>query len=76
MIAAMAKVKPAKYWQALLLLTTLVALCAPQHSMRRHFNHHHCGQQSCKDKDCDRDGTGKKEDCPYSKKSDREAEKD
>lgn len=63
-VAAMMKVKAAKYWQALLLVITLCVFCAPRYYMHKGCcGHHH---SSChKDKDCD--GDGKKEDCPYSK---------
>ena len=35
-IAAHAKVKAAKFWQALLLLTTVLVLCGPKYLARHH----------------------------------------
>jgi hypothetical protein len=40
-ICSFAKLKQAKYWQALLLLTTICVLCVPCHLRRHHHHHHH-----------------------------------
>jgi hypothetical protein len=63
-VAAMIKVKSAKYWQALLLVATLSVFCAPRYFM--HCGHAKGCSHSCSHKggDCD----SKKEDCPYASK--------
>ncbi|MGE4233134.1 MAG: hypothetical protein AB7F43_07380 [Bacteriovoracia bacterium] len=79
--AHFSKIKTAKYWQALLLIFTVVALCAPRCYLRsRCTRGQHCAYASssccqkkdCKDKDCkscddcDEGKTGGE--CPHKKK--------
>ncbi len=51
-VAALTKVKPAKFWQAALLLLTVCSLCAPLYWARKHS----CGH-----------GGGGNEPCAYEK---------
>lgn len=63
-IKALWNVKPAKYWQALLLIVTVVALCAPRYyaKLGRGGCHHggYCGAKHS----CCGEGKGGG-DCPY-----------
>lgn len=59
MIVAFTRMKPAKYWQALLLVLTVCAFCAPRHYFKRYEGRfgHSCCQHGCHKKHGD---------CPYS----------
>jgi hypothetical protein len=74
-IGAVVKVKPAKYWQALILVATLVVFAAPRFYLMKAGCAHRagCGTHCCQSKNCPHHsaegGDSHSKDCPFSKQT-------